>query len=369
MGKKALAILYSPKSLIDFTWYYYTYGSEYKWDTLVLACDGKILIGEECEKSELFENIYFENINYNQLPLIELGTMFFEMFLYWLTRRKKQYVKKFFKDKVGNLDYDLHLICNDFCSLHGGLLECLGDEIETVILEDGMSDYAYKTKRFCTSLWKKISTWGGYLMCHMGYASVNDVGTCYVTDNTKYCDKYSIHPERMKYTAYKSINRLGDMSKTDITAYHKCLRTIYDIDKRDQLMGDVILYTVPIYSYDEEHIQELISKTVAYITATYHPAKVLIKKHPRDKSSYVFPKEIEVIEINARWPAELLIPLISCKKHIFMYTSTVLMAYPSYDAVEVLLYGDMGKRNSAYLKAVKGDLYVLQIAEKNVTVI
>lgn len=175
--------------------------------------------------------------------------------------------------------------------------------------------------------------------------------------------KYVIHPEWMTYTNYKSISRLGDISKVDIAEYDMCLRKMYDIDK---LAGDVILFTAPLLGYFND-IPTLIAKTVDYIVMTYSPNKVIIKKHPRDKNNYVFPENIEVAEINEKLPGELLMQLITCKKHIFMFPSSLLMSYSSYDAIEVLIYKNLPEKNNKYLKNVRGDLASLHITNERVT--
>lgn len=365
MEKKALAILFSPKSLIDFTWYYYAYARKYKWDALIFPCGEEIIIDDPCKKSGLFEHIYMENVIYNRLSLLKMGILFGQMLLHWLIGNKKKYVRKFFEEKIGNMDYDLHLVFSDWSALSAGLLECLADETKTVVLEDGMADYVYRTKKFCADAPLKDSVIG-YLMCHMGYASLNTYATHYVTDNTMYCEKYATHPERMKYTNYKSISRLRDMSKVDIVEYNMCLRKMYDINDIDGFTGDVILFTAPLLGYFND-ISTLIAKTVNYIVTTYSPNRVIIKKHPRDKSDYVFPENIEVAEMNAKLPGELLLQLITCKKHIFMYPSSLLMSYSSYDAIEVLIYKNLTEKNDGYLKSVRGDLASLHITNERVT--
>ena len=55
MPKKALAILSSSKTLVDFLWYYTEYGQEFEWDVLIHK--NFILSQNYLQKTGIFKNI------------------------------------------------------------------------------------------------------------------------------------------------------------------------------------------------------------------------------------------------------------------------------------------------------------------------
>ncbi len=355
--KKALAILYSPKTLIDFTWYYYTYGNDYKWDVLIIACDKELKIKDECEKSGMFEHIYCEDTNYDKISRFQQGWIFVKMFFAWMFGKKKKYVRWHFEKKGIELNYNLHLISSNYCSLDSGLLQCFADEIPTAILEDGMSDYLPRTYRFDKNAVKNFDALIAYIMCKMNYASLNQDGTAarYVTKNSRLCDKYSIHPERMQFTDYKSVNRLGDLSNTDSKGYYECLNRMYDLGGLEHYKADVVLFTTPMSDFCSESNYDYSKKTVDYIMKEYDPRKVLIKKHPRDRKNYDFPENVDIYEIPSFLPGELMIELLDVKKHVFMHTSALLMSYKSYDDVVILFNEYIAENSTVYKKAISQD--------------
>ncbi|MCR5508148.1 MAG: hypothetical protein K6F34_05625 [Lachnospiraceae bacterium] len=360
--KRALAILYSPKTLIDFTWYYHTYGRDYKWDVLIIACDLKIKIKTQCERSGMFENIFIEDVNYDKISRSGQALMFLDMFFCWMFGRKKKYVSRFFKKKGIILDYSLHLICSNYASLVSGLLLCYSDEIATVILEDGMTDYLDRTMKFDKTAPHTLDAFIAYIMCKMNYASLN-TGDCarYITRNSLLCDKFSVRPELMKYKGYRSINQLGDNSHTDVAGYKACVDRMYEIEDREKYKADVILYSSVLNSFVKDDKIDFAAMTVEYIMNTFNPSRVLLKKHPRDEAEYVFPKGVEVSVIPADLPAELIADIVDAGGHVFMYTSTMLMSYRDYDKVKILVYRAIAEENEVYAGVIANYLEIMSL--------
>lgn len=365
--KKALAVLYSPKTLIDFTWYYYAHGKEYDWDVLIIPCDNEIKIKDECQKSGLFSNIYCEFTNYDKISRFRQCGMFCLMVLYFLIGKKKNFVKRHFKKKGILLQYSQHLIYSDYCSLDAGLLECLADEIPTSILEDGVDDYLNRTCKFDKKAPKNLNTIIAYIMCKMNYASLNqgDYGTSYITKNARWCDKYTTHPDRMKYTNYKSINILGEKKVFDEDEYIECLQKMYNCDfKRKKV--DVVLYTTPLNAFDSDFTGKYAKEVVSYIMEHYSPKSVLIKKHPRDNEMYAFPEGVEVELIEQHIPAELIIDMVDACRQVFMFTTMTIMSYKTYDKMDVIVFKDIKKQNNRYVDVVNECAKALLLEEKNI---
>lgn len=362
INDKALAILYSPKSLIDFTWYYYAHGKDYKWDVVIVACDKEIKIKDQCEKSGIFENIYCDDVNYDKISRFQQAIIFGQMFFYWLIRRKKSFVKKFFARKNVTLNYSKHLIATNFCSLDSGLLQCFADEVPTVVLEDGMSDYVYRTTKFDKTVPLSIDSLISYIMCKMNYASLNQNGCArYITKNSLLCDKYSVHPEKMKYRGYRTISKLGEpiADETDYENYIMTLKRMYDLERLN-MYGDVILFTAPL-KYNGINQDLIVQNTVDFIVENYSPKSVYIKKHPRDNMEYVFPEYINVEEIPSSIPAELILELLKVNKFIFMYTTTILLSIKSYSNVALIVYDDLYYQVDSYRRGIDGDLETLDM--------
>ena len=369
-NNKALAILYSPKSLIDFTWYYYAHGKAYDWDVLIIACDHELKIKEQCEKSGMFKNIFCDNVNYDKISRLHQAFIFIEMVFFWIFWKKKTYVKRFFAKKNINLSYNKHLIASNFCSLDSGLLQCFADSIPTVILEDGMSDYVYRTRKFDRTIPLNLDSFIAYIMCKMNYASLNQNGCArYITKNSIFCDKYSVHPEKMKYKGYRTINKLGEeiYDRNDYENYLQTLRKMYDVQSLN-ICGDVVLFTAPL-KYDDISQEIIAYNTVNYIVKEYSPKRVFIKKHPRDHSNYKFPETVEVEEIPANIPAELIIDLLDVKKSIFMYTTTVLLSIKSYNNAVLFVYKSLYNDVASYKKGIDGDLETIELPESNIVFI
>lgn len=344
--KKALAILYSPKTLLDFVWYYHSYGKEYVWDVLCIPCGGKVIIDEYCHNSGLFHKIFTTNIIYSSLPKRTLAVLFIRMTIAWILGRKKYFIKKYLKKFVGELDYDFHLVPSDYSFLCG-LLVSLSSEVETIILEEGLGDYTERNKKFLPQYGLNLENISSYLFSFMGYGT--GIGLVnYINKPSDLCLKYAMHPEWMLYRNYKDIRTLKDLTNTDVHAWKKCLRKTFCINENQKFQGDIILFTAPLDEFSESLHQKLADDTVEYILCKYNPRNVLIKKHHRDKAEYHFPTEVEVNEIEKNIPGELILDLVQCKKHIYMYPSNMLVSYKEYSKCEILEFQKLINRKAGY---------------------
>lgn len=334
--KKALALLYSPKTLVDFIWYYHTFGQEYAWDVICVPCGGKVLIEKYCINSGVFSNVYVSEPIYKSMSMGRMAVLFGKMTIAWITKKKSQFVQSYFKKYVENLDYDLHLVPSEFSALCGFLIS-LSSEVETVILEDGLADYVDKSRRFLLKYGFNLKNISSYFLSIMGYGY--GVGQPhYINKPSSLCIKYVAHPEWMLYRKYKEIKILGDLSNTNIDAWKKCLQKTFHIDKNRKFVGDIILFTAPLADLSDMLSQKIADDVVQYIIYKYNPKKIYIKRHHRDIMKYNFPQTVEVDEIEKDMPGELILNLIQCKKHIYTYPSTMLVNYKEYSNCEILKF-------------------------------
>lgn len=365
--KKALAILYSPKTLVDFIWYYHTFGNKYTWDVLCVPCGGKVIIDEYCHNSELFQNIHTTNIIYNSLPKKTSAVLFAKMTVAWILGRKKTFIKKYLEQFVGELDYELHLVPSDYSFLCG-LLVALSSEVKTVMLEDGLAAYADKSKKFLPEYGMNLENISSFLLSVMGYGTGTSM-VKYVNKPSDLCLKYSMHPERLSYKNYKEIRPLNELTNTNTDSWRKCLQKTFCVNENQLFEGDVILFTAPLDEFGKLLYQELADDAVQYIFCKYKPTKVYIKKHHRDKAKYIFPQTVEVNEIDKDIPGELILNLLQCKKHIYTFPSSLLLNYKDYSRCEVLKFQKIINQESKYEDIVDTDFKKLNLPHECMSVL
>jgi hypothetical protein len=337
--KKGLAVLYSQKNLADFICYYTTTKDEYEWDVCVEPYADKIVLTDYCRKAGVFSKIFTDEKNYwkHTIPYL------IQLFFIYVFGRRKTYSKKLIENVVGKDDYDVVLICVNNHMLEGALLN-LADERKTVILEDGMLDYLERYKRLpkkCGDVLHRIM-WQ-FLAKSM---SMSATGNEWI-ENTKYCDKYVQYPEKMKYTKFKSINRMSELLNSNKELYDKLITKTFDIDEQIR-NSDIVLFTTPLAAFVDNPSEE-IKKTIEYIACKYPDSSILLKKHPRDKEIYDFPQNMRVNEIDSSVPAELVTGCFEAKKYIFMYTTTTLLQFQdNLDKVEVFFYKNLDVPQAKY---------------------
>lgn len=348
--KKALAILYSPKTLVDFIWYYHSYGKEYAWDVLCIPCGGEMIIDKYCSDSGLFYNVYRSNPIYKSSSVQEMSILFIKMSIAWITGKRSKFAKKYLERYVNKLDYDLHLVPGEY-SILCGMLISLSSDIETIMLEDGLGDYEDKSRKFSLKYGLNIENISSYLFSTMGYGVGVGIAN-YINMPSSMCTKFVMHPEWMSYRKYKNIYLLKELSNTDIKAWKNCLQRTFCINGEQKFEGDIILFTTPMDDFCESMYQKLADDTIQYILCKYNPKKLYIKKHHRDKAQYNFPQTVEVNEIEKNIPGELILDLIQCNKHIYMYPSNMLVSYKEYSKCEILEFQKLINEKNGYKEKI-----------------
>ena len=336
--KKGLLVIYSPQHLIQFIWYYCTYGHNKKWDALCLPNGFSAeRIKEYCEKTGIFEDVFFNDTYYMETPLKKRIAMFSKMLTSSAAGKKKQYVEKFLSNYVELKSYDEINVLSDF-GIISGAFTALSKEKQIIIMEDGVADYQERTFRNIYRQPINTVNFEGLLLSLLGYANVAHY---YPLRTNKDCIKFSSRPKMMKYRDYKGINKLYDFGKTDMSLYNQLVKTTYfgASDAVPFEKADAILFTNPISDFTSKP-NKYINLVEEYISEKYN--NILIKKHPRDKAQYTF-SDTSCYYIPQPVPSEALFPYLSGKKLIFAAPSSILLNITAEAEIECLYFKDLYK--------------------------
>lgn len=346
MQKKGLLVIYSPQHLIQFIWYYCTYGYNKKWDALCLPNGFSATnIKDFCEKSGIFENVYFNEKYFLESSLKERFLMLSKMLSCSFMGRKRKYIKHFLDEYIDTDIYDEINVLSDHALISGGFV-ALSDEKKVVIMEDGICDYQ---ERSFSNIYKKpfnVLNTEGFVLALLGYANV---AFFYPMKENKNCIKFSSRPDIMKYLNYKEINKLYDYSKTDMKLYNKIIKNTYaDVTSSAPFdEADAIFFTTPISDYTSSP-DKYIKLVEEYISKKYR--KVIIKKHPRDKADYSF-DGVECSYIPQTVPSETLFPCLLGKNLVFAEISSTFLNIPKDSTVECFYYNDLHR------ESIQGNTY------------
>ncbi len=339
--KKGIAVIYDPHNLYQFIWYYATYGKKYEWTALCLPNGYKgEYMSKFCEKSGIFENIIRDEQAYLNASIKTKAKEFFKMSFYAITGRQSQYCKKLISKYVNIDQYEIGVVLTDVGIVSGAFIG-LGQEMQIVILEDGMGDYAERPKGYIRKHMFNPFDIQGYLVAKMGYANPAHY---YPLKTTKYCEKFCSNPEQMLYRAYKSINILYDFSETDMELFDEIVMKTYpELSKIDFSKIEIMIFSNRLSDFGDG-IEIYVKKFQEYVNHNYK--KILLKRHPRDETKYEFASNIEVQEIDNSIPAEVFLHLLKNKEILFMYTSSILLYIDNknYD-VSYLYFNGLFEKN------------------------
>lgn len=366
MKKKAIAVIYSPKSLLDFIWYYSSYGKDYEWDAVVKPYgrdyDKSVLNSMHAyvKKTGIFKNIMIDADNEIFQTVGEKAILFLQMVGYYIVKKQKVFCKKYINKRFKIDDYALVVLTCDTGALEGVVIG-VSDEYNVVIFEDGLGDYVVRKEKFdkkdLLNFWNLM----GYFLAKMGYGNTHF--SSYKLENTKNCEKYATKPSYMKYRDFKSISKLNDMKVCDIKTYKEIMNRIYEIP---DITGrvDAVLCTSPLIEFTENKF-DYVKAIVEYINKNYSNGTILLKKHPRDIEDYKFDESINVINIDKSVPAELLLTYFSVGVYVFSFPSTILFAMDcDEDNIEVLFFDDID--NSIYKNNFAKSVEIVRLDERNI---
>lgn len=367
--EKALAVLWSPKSLLDFLWYYEAYGKKkYEYDILVLTAgadaDGvwKTRIYDYVVNAGIFNKISVYRDSYVDQKLIKKIGLVAKMGWYAVRGKQREFCATEMKSWFDYEDYD-QIVTVFLPTIFSGELLVLSEDVEVVLLEDGVKDYVPHRKWPTIKSIKEMGAQfeiAGCILSKMGYA---DPTTSYDFKPTRNCIKFSSEPQKLLYTKYKSIYQLNDMALVNVENYKKLVEKTFHFNMETR-NADIILFTAPLYNFSEKMETFLVEKTVRFIEERYNPKSIILKKHPRDRCNYIFRDEIKVFEIDPDVPAELITDLIDVKIHIFMNLTALLMAYETYDDCVILKYDELMTKSDYYRKCFEDEIKRMEIPEK-----
>ena len=371
MSKKALVILSSPKTLVDFMWYYTEYGQEFEWDVLIHK--EFILSQNHLEKTGIFQHIYLDETNLLQKNRIALAGIFAEMVFYKAIGRQEVYAEKTLKKLTEGKVYDLYIVAPYLFTLLPGLVYLMGKKHDVVILEDGNADFSKHPNKWLKSNPQNMLYYASYVLGKMGYA---DLTNQYDLKSRGYCTKCSSFPEKMEFTGYKQVLEIGVFTGTNRQKYDELINKTFSLDITNNAAA--VLYTTPISSLTDDSLlaSRLIAKTEQYINDHYRGKMILLKKHPRDKAEYKFDAEVKLMIIDPVIPGEMLVDHLAKHgnhKNIFMYTSSVIQHLDDSNYI-VLYYSDLDspetrKERTLYAANFSFDVEKWAIKEQNIVVI
>lgn len=320
--KQAVVILYSPKELMDFTWYYCKYGNDYDW---IAVCppygDSDAYMIELCRNSGLFSQVLVDKRNFMLMSMKDKAFLFLKMVGFFCVGQRKKLCRKIIKESIGDIKYDLAVIPCDYGILPGAFL-AEARERKTVIMEDGVGDYNERSKWGILKRLNKPYDIIGFLLAKMGYANT---AFRYRMRNTQYCVKFASYPEQLMYRDYMAINKLKDMTGISEETYDNLIEKIFGVDK-ETYVGDVIIFTASFDNFVDDESGAL-AATEKFINSEYAERTVILKKHPRDDKVYRFNKDIKVIEVDKNLPAEIFLNKIKVEHCFYMYPSAVILTF------------------------------------------
>ena len=347
--KRALAILHSPKSLLDFIWYYCVYGKEYDWDLIAIPhgvdSNGEWVcrIIDSANTSGLFSSIVSYNNTIVDKGLLIKAKTIMEMLLYAVVGKQEMYSKKKLKKIFDEKQYDV-IVTVFLGTIFSGMILSLAETKEVVLLEDGSRDYVLHRHIPTLASIKREGIQrelAGFVLSKMNYA---DPTISYWFSPTKNCEKFSSRPNLLRYKNYKSIKKLNDMALVDKKEYRRLIEKTFPIGKVAQEF-DIALFTAPME--ESFNINVGIEKIVSdYISNRFKPTSILIKKHSRDNNEYVFDPSIHIYEVESKIPGELFIHSIDANRFIFLWPSTLMMEL-----------NDNANYHVLYIKSLQNQMY------------
>lgn len=331
--KQGIALVYDPHNLYQFIWYYCTYGTEYEWTALCLPNGYKgEYMSTYCEKSRIFKKVVRDEEAFLTMSISGRLKVFIRMLLCAVMKKQTSFCKSLIKRYVPYDDFELAVVLTDVGIVSGAFI-CMGQEKRTVILEDGMGDYASRPKGYIFKHLLNPYDIQGFLVAKMGYANPAHY---YSLNTTKYCEKFSSNPDQMLYREYKSINQLFDLQDTDLDLFKKITQKVYhEIEECDFNKAEAIVFTNRLYDFGA-NVMPYVEKFQDYVNKHYK--SIIIKRHPRDETNYKFAPDIQVQEIDNSVPAEVILPYLQNVEILFMFTSSILLYMRAYKYKPSYLY-------------------------------
>ena len=353
-NKKALAVVAGPYRLYQVLWLY-TQFKEYEWSIILLQYGNNPKSAEKlygiCKELNIFKEIFYSQTVIETSPFYEKVFLVIKMFYYFITGRKKKYMKRLVLQQTKGEKFDTAFVGCEYSILEGALIG-LADEKEVYIFEEGLGDYQER-KKYPSANLKEL---GGYLFSKMGYFNP---GGYFQLENTKRCIKYASMPNSLKYYNYKSVRTLFNGSQETRYEFRELLNKAYPIRELSLSSYDIILLTTPMDGFvkDEEKYNHILYR---WFFDNFKEKKILIKKHPRDTGKYEW-EGLDCSFLSSDVPAEIFMEFVGKQKIILMYASTVLLSLPSLKKdVYIIKFDDI---HGEYEKKLDYSISLLKLPE------
>lgn len=341
MKTKGIALIYDPHNLYEFEWYYATYGNNIAWTALCLPNGGRgEYMSNYCRKSGIFEEIISGSKIFLEMEWKEKLKTFIQMFFYAIIGQQTKYCKKIIRQYINCDEYEIAVVLTDSGIVSGAFIG-LGREKKVVILEDGLGDYEERSIRYLLKNITSTLAWQGFFLALLGYSCPTHR---YRLKTTRYCEKYCSILESMNYKEYKKMNQLYDLSNTDKKLLNTIMKNTYgDLSKYNFEQAEAIFFTDCLYDFTP-NAEVYLKKLQEYINKHYK--HIILKRHPRDIANYSFSEDIEVDEIDATIPAEVIITNMMNCEVILMFATSILLSLSAYECkVTCLWFKELFKEN------------------------
>ena len=332
--KKGLVYIATPKHLRDFLWFYAAGHSRAGYSCICGASSAEDDLFKACERSGIFKKISIVP-DLSKAGVKELFLLHLRILFSLVTGRKRQFAERLLSESSKEPMPDFFVCPCDF-GLLPGLMVYLARYYPVIQLEEGISEYAEKSRSYVPSLSRIIND---PLFFYYWLLSKTDYADCTFRMGTlgdRYCLKYVSHPSLLKYREYREIRKLYDFKGNTRDEY-------LSLADRAFLVNDVppdtdlIIFTAVLsdFSLDEE---AYVKKMCAYISERFKGKKAVLKRHPRDNSDALSLPDLKVTEIKSSVPGELLIHMLPKVPVISFSFSTVLLEAASQGSPIILFF-------------------------------
>lgn len=333
MRKRGLVIIYDPHALMQFMQFYCMGDFEAEWDALCLPKEnGETDMQPYCEKLGLFGTIYTGNTEYMNLALWDKLKLFVMLGFFSVTGRRKACCKRILNQYVGNVDeYDI-LASNTENGFISGMTASLGEEKEVVYFEDGAGDYIFYRHK-----WQSIYKFGSFeafqcvIMSRLGYCAK---GFTYLKP-TMNCYKYASVKGEVLYRNYKEIRQFV-LDNVAQGKYQKLLERIYPNLESFHIDEDMVVVFTEVIEDAADDYEEYVKQFVDIVCA--NSKNILLKRHPRERKTYAFPKDVKVTEVPANIAAEIIFPYLRGKRCYLMSANSLLLNMDMYNIEPIIIF-------------------------------
>lgn len=352
--KKAVVVVSGSYVLMQAFWIALAY-PDYEWTVVLIKSsdsnDGLYVNKKLCENSGVFKNVILVESSDKYANIFEKMCIFMKMFLYYFIGKKKTYCRKYVEDRIGTFDYDLLCVGSAASFLEGAVLN-FSDEIETIIVQEGLGDYVFVDMNydFITNIAGKIL----YKMQYVNYLFY----TSYPLNQN--CIKFATAPEDLPDKRYKKIYKLFDNDIVNAETYSELLNKVYNVEIENNY--DIVVFTSITFS-DEKYSDS--ARLVEYLRKEYSGKKILVKKHPRDEYEYDF-GELDVECKYTDIPGEVLIQQLDKAEFIFAFPSTLMMSVVYDDKYTYKLINYVTGMSKAYNDGFGDMVKYLKIKDEDI---